>query len=163
MKLMLRTNGEGIPTLILRYHPEEWRLLEQKWQELGLQRRTTENLWGCGWKGEFYKETNSIMENMIKELFNAEGLRYRIFSDINSQVFHNYRVNIGILRVVPSSEDYTVKAPLPVLLNVEDLIQIRDTLANAVRLILKVVTNAECNIKFIINGKELGGETTCVS
>jgi hypothetical protein len=29
---------------------------------------------------------------------------------------------------------------------------------NAVKLFLKVVTQAECEVKFILNGKELGGE-----
>jgi hypothetical protein len=158
MKLMLKMNSEGIPVLVLKYHPEEWRLIEQKWQELGLQKRTTENLWGCGWQGEFYKETNSVMESLIRELFNSEGLRYRIFSDINSPVIQNYRVNVGILRVLPNPEDYTVNAPLPILLNIEELVQIRDVIANAVRLILKVVTSAECEIKFIVNGSVIGGE-----
>jgi hypothetical protein len=157
MKLMLKMNSEGVPVLILKYHPQEWELLQRKWDELGLERRVSENLWGVGWRGEFYKERNSIMENLIKELFNTEGMRYRIFSDINSPIIHNYRVNVGILRVVPD-DDYTVRAPLPVLLNVEDLVQIRDTLANAVRLILKVVTNAECEVKFVVNGKVIGGE-----
>jgi hypothetical protein len=157
MKLMLRMGSEGTPLLILKYHPEEWRLIEQKWQELGLERRTTQNLWGEGWQGEFYKERNSIAENLIRGLFEAAGLRYRIFSDINSPVYNGGRVNIGILRVVPD-EDYTVKAPLPVLINVEELIQIRDTLASAIRLILKVVTNAECEVVFVVNDKTIGGE-----
>ena len=158
MKLMLKMNSEGIPVLVLKYHPKEWELLECKWQELGLQKKTTENLWGCGWRGEFYKETNSVMESLIRELFSAEGLRYRIFSDINSPVIQNYRVNVGILRVVPNPEDYTVKAPLPILLNIEELIQIRDVIANAVRLVLKIVTSAECEIRFVINGEVIGGE-----
>jgi hypothetical protein len=158
MKLMLKMNSEGIPVLVLKYHPEEWRLIEQKWQELGLQKRTTENLWGCGWRGEFYKESNSAMESLIRELFNSEGLRYRILSDINSPVIQNYRVNVGILRVVPNSEDYTVKAPLPILLNIEELVQVRDVIANAVRLILKIVTSAECEIRFVINNEVIGGE-----
>jgi hypothetical protein len=157
MKLMLKMNSEGMPVLILKYQPKEWELLESKWRELGLERRVSENLWGVGWRGEFYKERNSIMENLIRELFNTEGLRYRIFSDINSPILNNGRVNIGILRVVPD-DNYTVKAPLPILLNIEDLLQIRDTIANAVRLILKVVTDAECEIRFVVNGKLIGGE-----
>ena len=157
MKLMVKMTLEG-PVLILKYHPDEWRLLEMKWQELGLERRMSQNLWGVGWQGEFYRERNAAMEGLVKRLFEAEGLRYHICSDINSPVLQNGRVNVGILRVVPDPEHYTVKAPLPELINIEELINIRNTLANAIRLILRVVTSAECEIKFFLNGKPVGGD-----
>ena len=97
------------------------------------------------------------MENMIRRMLEEAGLRYRILSDINSPVLRDGRVNVGLLRVVPS-EDLEVKAPLPHLINVDDLVYIRDTLASVIKLILQVVTETECEIRFIINGKELGGE-----
>jgi hypothetical protein len=162
MKLSIKMNSEGMPILLLKYRPEEWAVLERKWQELGLERRRTTNLWGVNWESEFYRERNSLMEGLIRGLFESAGLRYRIISDINSPILRDGRVNVGILRVVPNS-DFEVRAPLPHLLNIDDLVVIRDTLANAVKLLLQVVTNMECEVKFIVNGKELGGETTCVS
>jgi hypothetical protein len=162
MKLSIKMNSEGVPILILRYRPEEWRVLERKWCELGLERRRSENLWGVGWVGEFYRERNSVMESMIRRMLEEAGLRYRIVSDINSPVLKDGRVNVGLLRVVPS-EDLEVKAPLPHLINVDDLVYIRDTLASVIKLILQVVTETECEIRFIINGRELGGEEECAS
>jgi hypothetical protein len=157
MKLSVKFNSEGMPMLVLKYRPEEWAVLERNGRELGLERRRTTNLWGVNWEAEFYKERNSMAEGLIRGLFEAEGLRYRILSDINSPVFRDSRVNVGILRVVPD-ENLEVRAPLPHLINVDDLIYIRDIIASAVKLILKVVTQAECEVKFILNGKELGGE-----
>jgi hypothetical protein len=162
MKLAVKFNAEGVPMLVLKYRREEWEILERKWRELGLERRRTTNLWGVNWEAEFYRERNSLMEGLIRGLFESAGLRYRIISDINSPILRDGRVNVGILRVVPNS-DFEVRAPLPHLLNIDDLVVIRDTLANAVKLLLQVVTNMECEVKFIVNGKELGGETTCVS
>jgi hypothetical protein len=161
MKLSIKMNSEGVPILILRYRPEEWQVLERKWCELGLERRRSENLWGVGWIGEFYRERNSVMENMIRRMLEEAGLRYRILSDINSPVLRDGRVNVGLLRVVP--EDLEVKAPLSHLINVDDLVYIRDTLASVIKLILQVVTETECEVKFIINGRELGGEEECAS
>jgi hypothetical protein len=160
MKLSVKFNSEGIPMLVLKYRPEEWAVLERKWQELGLERRRTTNLWGVNWEAEFYRERNSLMEGLIRGLFESAGLRYRIISDINSPILRDGRVNVGILRVVPNS-DFEVRAPLPHLLNIDDLVVIRDTLANAVKLLLQVVTNVECKIKFVINGRELGGDNEC--
>jgi hypothetical protein len=162
MKLAVKFNAEGVPMLVLKYRREEWEILERKWRELGLERRRTTNLWGVNWEAEFYKERNSMAEGLIRGLFESAGLRYRIISDINSPILRDGRVNVGILRVVPNS-DFEVRAPLPHLLNIDDLVVIRDTLANSVKLLLQVVTNMECEVKFIVNGKELGGETTCVS
>jgi hypothetical protein len=144
----------------LKYRPEEWAVLERKWQELGLERRRTTNLWGVNWEAEFYRERNSLMEGLIRGLFESAGLRHRIISDINSSILRDGRVNVGILRVVPNS-DFEVRAPLPHLLNIDDLIYLRDTLTNAVKLLLQVVTNVECEIKFVINGRELGGDNEC--
>jgi hypothetical protein len=160
MKLLIKMSSEGVPILLLKYRQEEWAMLEEKWRELGLERRRTTNLWGVNWEAEFYRERNSVMEGLIRSLFEAEGLRYRILSDINSPVFRDGRVNVGILRVIPDS-NYEVKAPLPHLVNIDDLIYIRDIIASAVKLILRIVTHAECEVKFIVNGKELGGEEGC--
>jgi hypothetical protein len=155
-------NSEGVPILILRYRPEEWQVLERKWCELGLERRKSENLWGVGWVGEFYRERNLVMESMIRRMLDAAGLRFRILSDINSSILKDGRVNVGILRVVPD-ENLEVRAPLPHLINIDDLVCIRDTLASVIKLILQVVTEAECEVRFIINGRELGGEEVCAS
>jgi hypothetical protein len=73
MKLSVKFNSEGIPMLVLKYRPEEWAVLRAKWQELGLERRRTTNLWGVNWEAEFYKERNSMMEGLIRGLFEAEG------------------------------------------------------------------------------------------
>jgi hypothetical protein len=81
---------------------------------------------------------------------------------LNCFDYEHYHINVlietvGILRVIPD-QNYEVRAPLPHLINVDDLIYIRDIIASAVKLILKVVTQAECEVKFVVNGKELGGE-----
>jgi hypothetical protein len=155
MKLVVRMNNEGVPVLVIKYRPEEWQILQRKWEELGLERRMSENLWGVGWRGEFYKERNSLMENLLRGLFELEGLRYRIFSDINSPLFRDSRINIGILRVVPN-DDYEVVCPLPRLINIDDLVLLRDVLADSVRLILRIVMSSEVEIRFVINGREIG-------
>jgi hypothetical protein len=155
MKLAVKMHPEGMPVLVVKYHPEEWQVLQRKWEELGLERRMSENLWGVGWRGEFYKERNSLMENLLKGLFEVEGLRYRIFSDINSPLFKDNRVNVGILRAIPN-ENYEVVCPLPRLINIDDLVVLRDVLADAVRLILRIVVSTEVEIRFVINGREIG-------
>jgi hypothetical protein len=44
---------------------------------------------------------------------------------------------------------------MPKFVTVDELVAIRDTLVEAVRLILSVVVDCECEIKFILNGKEV--------
>jgi hypothetical protein len=52
------------------------------------------------------------MEGLIRGLFEAAGLRYRILSDINSPILGTGELMSVFLRVVPDS-DFEVRAPLP--------------------------------------------------
>jgi hypothetical protein len=138
----------------LSYKPGEWGVLEEQWRRLGLEKHTSSNLFGCGVKGEFYRDTGGVMEDYLRDLFHYSSIRYNFFSDINSPIYRDGRVNIGVLRIIPD-ENYEVCAPLPKFVTVDELVTIRDTLVEAVRLVLSVVVESECEVRFIINGKEV--------
>jgi hypothetical protein len=146
------TNGQ--PKLVLVYKPGEWEVLRSQWERLGLQEYETNNLWGMSMRGKVYRDPEGRMEQLLHDLFDASDIRYRFFSDINSPLYRGSRVNVGILRVVPD-ENFEVHVPLPKFITIDELVVIRDTLASAVRLILSVAVESECEIKFIINGKEV--------
>jgi len=146
------TNGQ--PHLVLSYKPGEWGLLEEQWRRLGLAKHTSSNLFGCGVRGEFYRDAGGVMEDYLRELFGSSSIRYHFFSDINSPIYKDGRVNVGILRIVPD-ENYEVRAPLPKFVTVDELVSIRDVLVEAVRLILSVVVDMQCEVRFVINGKEV--------
>jgi hypothetical protein len=153
MKLRVRvTNSQ--PQLIIAYKPGEWQVLEEQWLKLGLVKHTSSNLFGVGVKGEFYRDTGGVMEDYLRDLFHHSSIRYNFFSDINSPIYRDGRVNVGMLRIVPD-ENYEVSAPLPKFITIDELVTIRDTLVEAVRLVLSVVVESECEVRFIINGKEV--------
>jgi hypothetical protein len=106
-----------------------------------------------GVKGKVYRDPEGRMEQWLSELFDLSNLRYRIYSDINSAPYRGGRVNVGILRVIP--DNLEVKIPLPKFITVDELVEVRDVLVEAVRLVLSVVVESECEVRFIINGKEV--------
>ena len=142
------------PQLIITYKPGEWEVLRSQWERLGLQEYETSNLWGVGVKGKVYRDPEGRMEEWLNDLFDASNLRYRIFSDINSGPFRGDRVNVGVLRVIPD-DNGEVKIPLPKFITIDELVMVRDVLVEAVRLVLSVVVDAECEVRFIINGQEV--------
>jgi len=146
------TNGQ--PHLVLSYKPGEWRLLEEQWRRLGLEKFTSSNLWGEGLQGDVYRDREGRMEDYLRDLFHHSSIRYHFFSDVNSPIYRDGRVNVGILRVIPD-ENYEVCAPLPKFVTVDELVSIRDVLVEAVRLILSVVVDMQCEVRFVINGKEV--------
>jgi hypothetical protein len=153
MKLRIcLTNGK--PTLVLSYKPGEWSILEEQWRRLGLEKFTSSNLWGEGIQGDVYRDREGRMEDFLRDLFSHSSIRYQFYSDINSPIFRDGRVNIGILRFVPD-ENYEVYVPLPKFVTIDELVTIRDTLAEAVRLVLSVVVDMECEVIFQINGRRV--------
>jgi hypothetical protein len=142
------------PQLIITYKPGEWEVLRAQWEKLGLAEYESNNLWGSGVRGKVYRDPEGRMEQWLSELFDLSNLRYRIFSDINSPPYRGDRVNVGILRVVPN-DNLEVKIPLPKLITIDELVSIRDTLVEAVRLVLSVVVDMECEVVFHINGRRV--------
>jgi len=149
------------PELIIQYERWEWEALEKKWQELGFEKVTSRNLYGEGIEGEFYRETNQQFARFLMETWQQSSELYdyrnRIVSDINSPVVTNdWRINVGILRIVPN-ERLEVVAPLSKLLTLKDLAEVRDIITAAFVAVVSTVTNAEVEVKFILR-KTDGGE-----
>jgi len=136
---------------VLKYEDGEWEQVKSKLEELGLERRRTENLWGKGLMAEFYKESNEELKRMLEscEYVNV-GRNVYYCDDINSSFYSNGRVNIAIFRVVPANGE--VKAEVDNFLTVNDFRKIIIGLKSVFQMLFNIVTEKEVEIKIVKKG-----------
>jgi len=133
---------------VLKYEDGEWEQVKSKLEELGLERRETENLWGKGLTAEYYRETNEELKRMLEscEYVNV-GRNVYYCDNINSSFYNNGNVNISIFRVVPVNGE--VRTEVDNFLTINDFKKIIVGLKAVFQMLFNIVTEKEVEIKIV--------------
>jgi len=107
MQIVIRLSQNNKIKIRVIYKKNEWENLEKLYQQLGLEKYTTRNLFGLGITAEVYRFPNSDVERRVRSLY-MQFLVKRfgeistiIIDDINGPVFDDGLINLALFRIIP--------------------------------------------------------------
>ena len=147
MKLRLKCNGAI--ELVFKYEAGEWEAIETKLKQLGLEKTTSNNIFGDSKIGEFYRAGNSELASAF-EMHQCSIRTYEmgIFDHINKPILYDSRLNVAIFRCVPVNNEVVVK--LQKYLTVAEVNSLSKAIAGVFSWLVNTVATAEIDIKINI-------------
>jgi hypothetical protein len=147
MKMQLKCNG-GIE-LVFKYGAGEWEAIETKLIQLGLEKSSSNNLFGENQAGEFYRAGNSELARAFENHQNTIG-NYDMgtFDHINRGVILDGRLNVAVFRCVPTNNMVSIK--LQKYLTIAEVNSLSKAVANVFSWLINTVATAEIDIKINI-------------
>lgn len=137
---------EGKPYLVVEYGADGYDSLQQKFEELGLKKRTTSNGFGRGMEVQYYKSTGNELLSTLQNSESLGEMRGNLVDDVNSSVvFNGNNFNIAVFRVVPSGS--SVEFPLSSYLTVAQLRQVKAVFGEVLGTLLSIVPSLEIEVE----------------
>jgi len=102
------------------YDVSEWRNLEKLYQQLGLEKYTTRNLFGLGITAEVYRFPSSEVERRVRSLYmqflvkRFSEITTIVVDDINGPIFDDGLINLAIFRIIPTCQRTVCKTQVEV-------------------------------------------------
>lgn len=150
MKLKPKVN-KGRPFVVVTYEGDEWANLQKILADrLHLEKLKIKNGWGEGIPLEVYTDNKSDMKYFIFQAFQdivkRNTLQLQLNDNINDGFWHDKKLNVAFLRVVPDDKG-SVEIPLDSFLTIGDLNSIANTIGHLYKTIMEVVNDVEITIQ----------------
>jgi hypothetical protein len=144
MKLLLKSYNK-LPYLVIKYEKNEWGIIENKLQEIGLEKVYSERIFNrfCGY---FYRSTNQEFANYLTKEYALNNF----LDDVNDECGVGYGFNVAVFRVVPN-ENNEVIVPLKKFLSVVELEDIVYKITSTLKYLLGLI-NQEVEVNIKLNG-----------
>jgi hypothetical protein len=140
MKIILKSVN-GLPYLIIKYTKKEYKAIDERLQQMGLEKKEVYNLFDKGIKGVAYVTNNEEIKKIVNNSFSD------IMSDnINRVFFDGYKINVGVVRIVPD-QNYELHIPIDKFVTIKELNEAVTILTDVFSKIFNTVTEAKINIK----------------
>jgi hypothetical protein len=142
MKVKIEVNGK--PQLVLLYEKQEWELLKNKLESLGLKSASTTQGLGENLSLDYYRDT----QNLFSTAMNGS----RVFDNINEELIRDEDyVNLAVLRIVPkeAGKNFKTVVPLPKYLSIIEFRNFVQVLFKCYEKIFNTLHEAEVEIKLV--------------
>ncbi len=136
----------------IAYSPEEVKQLRTQMENLGLERHTTNNLFGNRMNSsvEFYRDTSEVFRAYLSNKLRMAGNKF--VDDINAPLINSEGVpNIAVYRLIPT--DGKLSIPVDGFFDIAEFTQLSNTLKLVYKSMLNVITKATVTFKFIPNSE----------